>query len=224
MSKLGPFEVHPFADVFPLIEGDEFDDLVRDIKAHGLRDKIVLNHDRTVLVDGRNRYRACDAADVEADFEVLPKDISESAILDLIVSKNITRRQLSAGQRAFLALEYEKAFEGEAKEAQRESARRAREHANTQVTDGPLIRADPPESAEERLPRTKAARAVGASPRAVQRAKAVQTYAPELVERVRSGEMPLDLADKEAQQRRMGHAGERTVRKARQGDADAAHP
>ncbi|MEU5306031.1 DUF5131 family protein [Streptomyces noursei] len=206
MSKLGPFEVHPFADVFPLIEGDEFDDLVRDIKAHGLRDKIVLNHDRTVLIDGRNRYRACDAANVDAEFEVLPQDISESAILDLIVSKNVTRRQLSAGQRAFLALEYEKAFEADTKEAQRESARRARDHANAQVTNAPIV-ADPSQSEEsedpgERKSRTRAARAVGASPRAVQRAKAVQTYAPELVEKVRSGEMPLDQADKEAQQRR----------------------
>ncbi|GAA3163505.1 DUF5131 family protein [Streptomyces ramulosus] len=204
MSNLGPFQVHPFADVFPLIEGEEFDDLVRDVKTHGLRDKIVLNHDRTVLIDGRNRYRACDAAGVDADFDVLPKDFPETAILDLIVSKNVARRQLTAGQKAFLALEYENAFAEQSKEQQRESARRTAEKVNEQVT-GLTIRAPGPESEEDpesRRTRGKAARAVGASPRSVQRAKAIQEYAPELAERVRSGEMPLKQADREAQQRR----------------------
>ncbi len=65
--------------------------------------------------------------------------------------------------------------------------------------------ADPPESEEspeERTSRAKAARSVGASPRAVQRAKTVQTYAPELVDKVRSGDMALDQAEKQVQQRR----------------------
>ena len=73
MTKLGPYEVHPFADAFPLIEGEEFEELVNDIKTHGLRQPIVLNHDRTVLIDGRNRYRACMAAGVDPVFETLPE-------------------------------------------------------------------------------------------------------------------------------------------------------
>jgi protein gp37/ParB-like chromosome segregation protein Spo0J len=206
MSTLGPFEVHPFADAFPLIEGEEFDEMVLDVKRNGLRDPILLNHERTVLVDGRNRYRACDAAGVEAEFDTLPAEYSEAEILDLIVSKNIARRQLTAGQRAFLALEYEKAFIPEAKEQQREAGRQTLQGLKQRQgddTESPLV-ADPPqaEDPEDAKSRTKAARTVGASPRAVQRAKSVETYAPELVEKVRSGHMPLDQAEKHARQRR----------------------
>jgi hypothetical protein len=56
-------EFHPLANVLPLIEGAEFEDLVADIRANGQRDDIVLLDG--MVLDGRNRYRACVAAGVK---------------------------------------------------------------------------------------------------------------------------------------------------------------
>ncbi|MGV9226436.1 DUF5131 family protein [Streptomyces albogriseolus] len=207
MTTLGPYTVHPFADAFPLIEGEEFEDLVSDIKRNGLRDPIVLSPDKTVLIDGRNRYRACEAAGADPVFETLPERYTEAMILDLIVSKNLARRQLNAGQKALMALEYERYYAESVKAT--ESARKLANPSNQHVTQSSATMADLPSqdewiepmAREERTSRERAAKVVGASGRAVQQAKAVARDAPDLAEKVRSGEIALDRADRERKQR-----------------------
>lgn len=53
------YRVHPAAAVFPLIEGDDFNDLCESIRTHGVQHPAVVRGDE--LLDGRNRMRACEA-------------------------------------------------------------------------------------------------------------------------------------------------------------------
>src|SRR5258705_10815697 len=86
---------HPLADLFPLLEGDEFEQLVADIKANGLIEDIVL-YDGMIL-DGRNRYRACLAAGVPPTTYNADKWIADPAAF--VVSANIRRRHLTHAQK-----------------------------------------------------------------------------------------------------------------------------
>ena len=53
---IGRYRVHPAASVFPMIEGDEFEDLCESIRNHGVQHAAVVRGDE--LIDGRNRMRA----------------------------------------------------------------------------------------------------------------------------------------------------------------------
>src|SRR5262245_24291659 len=82
-------EFHPIADMFPLMEGEELDALVADIRANGLLESIVTYEG--MILDGRNRCRACLAAGVEP---VLTPFRGDDPVA-FVISANIRRRHLS---------------------------------------------------------------------------------------------------------------------------------
>lgn len=192
MPKLGPYEVHSFADKFPLIDGAKFENLVEDIKKNGLTDPITITHDKKILVDGRNRYRACEIAGVTPKIHVLGHYYTEEMILNYIVSKNLHRRDLTTGQRAFAAIEYEKHL---AKENAKNVGGRPRKGEEKLPADRPEV------SRRERESRERAAKIVGTSGRAVQKAKAIDKDAPDLVKKVQAGELSLEAAYTQVRQK-----------------------
>jgi N6-adenosine-specific RNA methylase IME4 len=91
---------HPLADLFPLMVGAEFDGLVADIKANRLLEPIVV-HDGMIL-DGRNRERACAAARIEPRY-VRFKGKDPAAF---VISQNLARRHLGPSERAMIAARF----------------------------------------------------------------------------------------------------------------------
>jgi hypothetical protein len=92
---------------FPLLEGEAFDQLVADVREHGVQEPIVLYQER--ILDGRNRYRAAQAAGVECPTRHYDGDDP----IAFVVSANIHRRHLDASQRAMIAARLANMRQGE---------------------------------------------------------------------------------------------------------------
>lgn len=95
MSRI---EAHPDAAIFPMMSADELADLAADIKENGQRFPIIIGpyEGREVIVDGRNRYEACEIAGVDPKFEKLNGHEPKSFIL----SMNVQRRHMTPSQLA----------------------------------------------------------------------------------------------------------------------------
>lgn len=89
---------HPVSELFPLMTGSPFDELVADIKANGLREPI-WRHDGQII-DGRNRYNACEQIGVEPTYREWD---GNGDLTKFVVSLNLHRRHLNESQRAMVA-------------------------------------------------------------------------------------------------------------------------
>jgi ParB-like chromosome segregation protein Spo0J len=81
-----------------MLPDDELKELAHDIASNGLLQPIVLDGKGQIL-DGRNRFAACELASVDPDFETYEGDDPATYAL----SVNLARRHLTKGQRAMVA-------------------------------------------------------------------------------------------------------------------------
>jgi ParB-like chromosome segregation protein Spo0J len=94
-------EFHELANLFPLIEGAEFDGLVASIRDNGLREGSPIIVFEGKILDGRNRYLACKEAGVMAVAEDFEGTVEEAR--QFVIDANLRRRHLDASQRAMIA-------------------------------------------------------------------------------------------------------------------------
>ena len=74
--------VHPYADMYPMLSPDEITALADDIKTVGQRQPIVVDTTGRIL-DGRNRFAACQQAEVEPTVKVYEGE----DLADYVISK-----------------------------------------------------------------------------------------------------------------------------------------
>ena len=178
---------HPAADLFPLMSGEELQNLADDIKANGLQEPIWLTEDGLIL-DGRNRLLACEMADVPGEF----REYHGGDPIGFSLSMNLKRRHLTDGQRSALALRVLPMLEAEAEKRKAQASGQPRGVKASVVADRP----QQTEAPSERKSREKAAKVTGTSGRNVSKAKRVKDKAPDLFEQVESGQIALDRADR----------------------------
>ena len=100
MTAFGPHLAHPVANVFPMLDEAQLRELADDIRDNGQAAPCILWNDQ--LLDGRNRWRACELAGVEPQ-TIDRSELDEGAAVRLAVSANLHRRHLSESQRAMIA-------------------------------------------------------------------------------------------------------------------------
>lgn len=155
---------HPLSQLFPLMQGREFDELVADIRANGLREPIWTYEGQ--ILDGRNRWRACEVAAVTPTLAEFDGDDPVS----FVVSLNLHRRHLDEGQRGVVAARIESWKHG--------GDRRLEQDANLHLVS-----------------RARAAEMLNVSERTVATASKVLDHgAPELVAAVEIGKVSVSAA------------------------------
>jgi DNA (cytosine-5)-methyltransferase 1 len=176
--KTRRYPFHPACLLFPRMNEAELRALADNIKARGLDHDVILHEGK--ILDGRNRYLACEIAGVEPTFVEWQ---GKGSPLEWVVGENLLRRHMSSSQRAVVALGLLPLLEEEAKERQRLSPGRGKKVGKECPTFSPDGKAS-----------EIAARLTKTNENYVKAAKAIQAAAPELVERIRDGRINIPEA------------------------------
>jgi len=159
---------HPVAEIFPMMSNSELAQLAADIETNGLREPLWLHKDGRII-DGRNRYQACELAGISAT-HARTFEGDDSELVPFVVSLNLHRRHLNESQRAMVAARVATLGHG----GDRKSDQAANLPVETQA---------------------RAAEMLNVSERTVRNARKVQqAAAPELAQAVERGEVSVSAA------------------------------
>ena len=165
---------HKFADIFPMMNEDDFNNLKKDIKEKGFdKNRPIILYEGEIL-DGRNRYQACQELDIKPIFI----DYNGNDPLYYVISNNLNRRHLNESQRSIAGMKY-KVFESE------EAKKRMSEGGRGGLKSTPL---------DSGKARDRAGEIVHVSGRLIDRAEYIQEKAPEIIQQIERGETTVGKA------------------------------
>jgi len=159
-------DFHEVANIFPLMEGVEFESLVSDIKVNGLIEPIWVYEGK--IIDGRNRYKACQKLDIAPEY----KDYEGDNALSFVISLNLKRRHLNESQRAVVA-------------SRLANMKHGGDRKSDQVANLPLD-----------ISQHEAAEMLNVSERMIRTVKTIERDAPELMPEIESGKITAHQAER----------------------------
>ncbi len=165
---------HPIGKIMPAMDksGNDYKEFERDIITNGLKQPIVIYQNQ--ILDGWHRYNVCVSNSITPSFKTYE---GENPVSD-VISLNLHRRQLTAGQKACLAVEILPLIEAETKKNKRYVSTQMHTSVSSSLTD---------KSKEHSKSRYKAAKLTGTSNNSVQLVKKLKKEEPELYDKVKSG-------------------------------------
>lgn len=166
------YEPHPAAEIFPLLTGAEYDAFKADIAKNGLREPIWLHEGK--ILDGRNRYRACQDTGTEPAF----REYTGDTPIAFVWSLNGERRHLTASQRGAIARKMLPELREEAKKRMKGPGRGHKKGVSKDTGFSDQGRAT-----------EKAAEKVGVGNSTVNRVEYVAKRDPELLKKIEAGQM-----------------------------------
>jgi ParB-like chromosome segregation protein Spo0J len=185
-NEIQELSAHDHANVFPMATEEELAEMAEDIKNRGLLNPIIMLDGK--ILDGRNRFKACQMAGVKPKFKEYD---GEDSLAD-VVSWNLKRRHLTPSQQAGIGAEVA-------------NVRHGGDRRSDQAADLPL----------EKVSQAESAKMVGVSERMVRDAVKVKKADPELHEKVKSGEITVNAAREEVKRRAEEKDGGKSAWKSR---------
>ncbi len=189
---MAALEIHEICYIFPEMSAADLKVLANDIAVNGLHEPVWTY--RGQVIDGRNRLAACHMAGVEPTTREWD---GEGSLVRFVLSLNLHRRHLTAGQRAGIAAEIKPRIEAEIAEEKKTKGSEAgkqggRGHRKGLGNNSQTLSEEP----KGRKAREEAAAAVGVNPRYVSDAELIRERSPEVADAVKRGELTIPQAKK----------------------------
>lgn len=191
------FTAHPDAEIFPLLDGKDFEDLAKSIEKNGMMFPIVVDRELRVI-DGRNRLRAAVFTGTRPEFVYADMLDFEGDTKQLIAALNLHRRHLSPDQRAAAFVKLLGIHRKELAQQRRVESGKATGglRGNPKQGGGENAATLPDKRSQRADTRRDVAREAGVSEHKVRQALAAADAG--LVDEVAEGKMPLREAAKQA--------------------------
>jgi len=186
-------QFHEFANLYPLMQGAEFDDLCASIKKSGLLHEITLFEDK--ILDGRNRYNACIQAGITPKYKHYNGLTTPDGLLDYVRNENEQRRHLNGGQLAVIGISADELLQRLFAEAKERQKAHGNQYVSIEKTTSAVVQKVAQPNGEKT--RDKLAKMFNTNRQYIQDAFKIKAERPDLLEKVKEGEITIQEAKRE---------------------------